>query len=178
MLDDIPQERRLEYKDAFEMFDKNKDGTISTKDLINVLRSLNQDPTEEELNEMIAEVDLDGNGEIALLDAVMVLNHYLEKTLLTGPYMEAADTNTDADNYQQRLADALRGNFPGSEWTDPKKGTIPFLKSDISYSIASASNIPTEKSEKFISQTIEILSRISDGFGISQKRCSPSICTY
>ena len=45
MLDDISQERRKVYKFAFEIFDKNKDGTISTKDLINVLRSLNQDPT-------------------------------------------------------------------------------------------------------------------------------------
>ena len=79
------------------------------------------------------------------------------ETYLAVTNTKNSDTNTDADNYQQRLADALRGNFPGSEWTDPKKGTIPFLKSDISYSIASASNIPTEKSEKFISQTIEKL---------------------
>ena len=28
MLDDIPEDRRKEYKDAFEMFDKDKDGTF------------------------------------------------------------------------------------------------------------------------------------------------------
>ena len=52
MLDDIPEDRRKEYKDAFEMFDKDKDGTITTKEFANVMRSLNQDPTEEELNEI------------------------------------------------------------------------------------------------------------------------------
>ena len=74
MLDELSQERRKEYKDAFEMFDKNKDGTISTKDLINVLKSLNQDPTEEELNEMIAEVDLDGNGEVDFEEFITLMN--------------------------------------------------------------------------------------------------------
>ena len=79
MLDDLSQERRKEYKDAFEMFDKNKDGTISTKDLINVLRSLNQDPTEEELNEMIAEVDLDGNGEIDFEEFITLMNKRIKE---------------------------------------------------------------------------------------------------
>ena len=35
--------------------------------------------------------------EIALLDAVMVLNHFLEKTLLTGVYYEAGNTNSDEE---------------------------------------------------------------------------------
>ena len=46
---------------------------------------------------IVVKGDVDGNGEIALLDAVLVLNHYLEKTLLTGVYLEAADTNTDGE---------------------------------------------------------------------------------
>ena len=37
----IPQERRLEYKDTFEMFDKNKVGKITIIELANVMRSLN-----------------------------------------------------------------------------------------------------------------------------------------
>ena len=39
MLDEVPQDRRKEYKDAFEMFDKNKDGVITTKELANIMRS-------------------------------------------------------------------------------------------------------------------------------------------
>lgn len=68
-----------------------------------------------------------------------------------------ADNSVDVNNYKARLADAIRGNFPGAEWKDGGNGIIPFLDDGIAYSVASASNIPTEKSEKFVSQTIEKL---------------------
>lgn len=66
-------------------------------------------------------------------------------------------SNTRANEYQTRLLDAIRGNFPGAEWNEVCAGIIPHLKNDRSYSVATASNIPAEKSEKFISQTIEKL---------------------
>lgn len=69
-----------------------------------------------------------------------------------------AGDNVNADNYRERLIEAIRGNFPGAEWAEGKgKGVIPFMKEERPYTIASASNIPGEKSEKFISQTIEKL---------------------
>ena len=49
-----------EYKEAFAMFDKDGDGTISTKELGVVMCSLGQNPTESELQEIINEVDIDG----------------------------------------------------------------------------------------------------------------------
>lgn len=39
-------------------------GCISIEELATVIRSLDQTPTEEELNNMIKEVDADGNGTI------------------------------------------------------------------------------------------------------------------
>ena len=40
------------------------DGTVTTKQLGTVIRSLGQNPTEAELEDMINEVDTDGNGTI------------------------------------------------------------------------------------------------------------------
>lgn len=51
-----------EFKEAFMMFDKDGSGTINTKELGVAMRSLGQNPTEQEILEMINEIDLDGNG--------------------------------------------------------------------------------------------------------------------
>ena len=52
----------LEFKEAFSLFDKDGDGTITTKELGTVIRSLGQNPTEAEVRDMVNEVDCDGNG--------------------------------------------------------------------------------------------------------------------
>ncbi|NXN20916.1 CALM protein, partial [Nycticryphes semicollaris] len=55
-----PWPRSPEFKEAFSLFDKDGDGTITTKELGTVMRSLGQNPTEAELQDMINEVDADG----------------------------------------------------------------------------------------------------------------------
>lgn len=66
-------------------------------------------------------------------------------------------SSTDVENYKEQMIEAIRGNFPGAEWKEDGMGMLPCFSNDKAYSVASASNIPTEKSEKFISQTIEKL---------------------
>ena len=68
-----------------------------------------------------------------------------------------ADNNVNADIYKSRLIEAIRGNFPGAEWKNEGAGILPCFDEHRTYSVASATNIPTEKSEKFSSQTIEKL---------------------
>ncbi|NWZ60511.1 CAM2B protein, partial [Haliaeetus albicilla] len=55
-----------EFKEAFSLFDKDGDGTITTKELGTVMRSLGQNPTEAELQDMINEVDADGEPRLSL----------------------------------------------------------------------------------------------------------------
>ena len=50
----------VEFKEAFGLFDKDGDGTISNKELGTVMRSLGQNLTEVEIQDMINEVDADG----------------------------------------------------------------------------------------------------------------------
>lgn len=71
---------------------------------------------------------------------------------------ENADSNADVESYRKRLVSAIKGNFPGAAWKEEVgRGSLPCFEDYIPYSVATASNIPTEKSEKFISQTIEKL---------------------
>nr|KAF6272634.1 calmodulin 3 [Myotis myotis] len=58
MADQLTEEQIAEFKEAFSLFDKDGDGTITTKELGTVMRSLGQNPTEAELQDMINEVAL------------------------------------------------------------------------------------------------------------------------
>ena len=53
-----------EFMECFQMFDKDGDGTIDTKELGAVMRSLGQFPDMEEIEEMVDEADEDGSGSI------------------------------------------------------------------------------------------------------------------
>ena len=81
----------------------------------------------------------------------------------TEVYLAVVNTKNDSDNvnvenYRKRLLEAIKGNFPGSTVQNEKGiGRIPCLANSKPYSVATVSNLPTAKSEKFISQTIEKL---------------------
>ena len=62
MAHQLTEEQIAEFKEAFSLFDKDGDGTITTKELGTVMRSLGQNPTEAELQDMINEVDADGKS--------------------------------------------------------------------------------------------------------------------
>eukprot|EP00250_Pteridium_aquilinum_P035583 c9686_g1_i1 orf=71-520(+) len=64
MADGLNAEQIQEFKEAFDLFDKKRDGSIASKDLGTVMRSLGQNPTEAELQDMTKEVDPDGKGTI------------------------------------------------------------------------------------------------------------------
>lgn len=67
------------------------------------------------------------------------------------------NNNVKANNFRDRLVDAIKGNCPGVEISKGSESVPPCFDDNKQYSVATATNIPTEKSEKFISQTIEKL---------------------
>jgi len=56
--------QRMEFKQAFQEFDKDGSGTISTKELLPVMRSMGQNPTEDEVLNLVIEYDVNGDGTI------------------------------------------------------------------------------------------------------------------
>lgn len=61
-----------ELEEAFLRFDANRDGKISTLELGSVLRSLGDNPSDEELRLMMKEADRDGDGFIDLQEFILL----------------------------------------------------------------------------------------------------------
>ncbi len=56
MTDFLQEEKISECREVFDLFDKDKDGAITVKELGDVMRALGANPTQAELDEMISEV--------------------------------------------------------------------------------------------------------------------------
>lgn len=57
-------EDERELREAFRVLDKGNKGVIAVEDLRWILRSLGDDLTDEEIEDMIMETDTDGSGTV------------------------------------------------------------------------------------------------------------------
>jgi calmodulin len=80
MTENLTEEQIAEFKEAFQIFDKDGDGSITTKELGTVMRSLGQNPSEEELQKMIEEVDKDGSGTIDFKEFLTLMARKMNDT--------------------------------------------------------------------------------------------------
>ncbi|KAF6173399.1 hypothetical protein GIB67_027094 [Kingdonia uniflora] len=80
MADILTEEQIVEFQEAFCLFDKDGDGCITIEELATVIRSLDQNPTEEELHDMIREVDADGNGTIEFEEFLNLMAKKMKET--------------------------------------------------------------------------------------------------
>lgn len=144
----VPLQRRIEYDGEFH--------TAHNIRYFNITKWVT-DKRENNIEKLINVYEVLSNEDCNI---ALVFHRSMESTsvYLAVTNTQNAGDNVDVDNYKQRLAEAIRGNFPGAEWNDKGCiGSLPCMKKNTAYSVASASNIPAEKSEKFVSQTIEKL---------------------
>ena len=66
------------FRDTFVIFDKDGDGTIDSKELSTVLKSMGYNPTIEEIKEMVEDVDSDGSGSIEFLEFLLLMGGILK----------------------------------------------------------------------------------------------------
>uniref|UniRef100_A0A3Q3X6C4 Troponin C, skeletal muscle n=1 Tax=Mola mola TaxID=94237 RepID=A0A3Q3X6C4_MOLML len=71
-------EEMIAFKAAFDMFDTDGGGDISTKELGTVMRMLGQNPTREELDAIIEEVDED-SGTIDFEEFLVIMVQQLKE---------------------------------------------------------------------------------------------------
>lgn len=119
------------------------------------------DPTEDNLDKLtnMYHVLSEENCNIAL-----IFNRRVSGTTVYFAVVNNSEKDTPhiADMFGKRLESSLLGNFPGAEikklpHDKLNAGVIPVLKDIKKSSVAIVSNIASEKSEKFISQSMEKL---------------------
>ena len=74
----LPEELIQQYRKAFALYEKEEDGKISPKDLGIVMRSLGQNPTEAELQEIINEIDAERKGAVEFFEFVNIMEKKIE----------------------------------------------------------------------------------------------------
>jgi len=89
MADLLNELQNLEFKEAFDEFDKDGSGTISTKELLQVMRSIGQNPTEDEILELVMESDLNGDGTIDFQEFLEMMKRKSSETDQTEALKEA-----------------------------------------------------------------------------------------
>ena len=70
---DVPEEKLSEYREAFNMFDKNKKGTLSIGDITKIMKNFGYPMTKEEARGLISNVDASGDGEVDFEEFVMIM---------------------------------------------------------------------------------------------------------
>ncbi|CAB3406033.1 unnamed protein product [Caenorhabditis bovis] len=80
VISQLTEEEILEFKEAFLLFDKDGNGTISIKELGVAMRALGQNPTEQQMLEIIQDVDLDGNGQVEFPEFCVMMKRIMKDT--------------------------------------------------------------------------------------------------
>ena len=101
-----------EFKEAFDLFDKDQSGTISVEEFGSVMKSLGQSAPAPELKRMIGEVDLNTDGLIDLAEFMEMLGKKMRHLDNEEEIMEAfkifdidGDGMITGDEMQKSLSD-------------------------------------------------------------------------
>lgn len=93
----ISKSKLREYRDAFSLFDKDGNGYLTKEELGHVMHQLGQWARMEELQEMLCEIDTDGDGNVSFEEFVEILLNITD-----------SDQDSSAAQEEQELRDAFR----------------------------------------------------------------------
>jgi calmodulin len=80
MVETLSPEQIQEFRQAFDIIDRNGDGVITVDDLATVMRAIGQSPNHSELQDMIREVDADGNDNIDFTEFLALMSRQMRQS--------------------------------------------------------------------------------------------------
>ena len=70
---DVPEDKIAEYKEAFDMFDIDKSGTLSVNEIVKIMKNFGYTIKKSEAKKMIDEIDVSGDGELDFEEFVTLM---------------------------------------------------------------------------------------------------------
>ena len=118
MVENLTDETINQFHYLFDLFDKDSSGTITTKELGTVMRNLGQNPSEEELKQLIREVDLNGDGTIDFKEFLCLMVKKMDDSDIDQELQDAFKFfDGDKDGYITSLELRNAMNNVGDEYT-------------------------------------------------------------
>ncbi|XP_056639312.1 calmodulin-A-like [Diorhabda carinulata] len=99
---ELSDDQIQEFQEAFDLFDRDNDGTITLKEFCTIMRAFAQKQYEIELEEMFKEADPENNGTISFVQFLRIM-----------------ETNFQEDKTSEGISEAFRA------FDSLKKGIIP-----------------------------------------------------
>ncbi|KAJ2446301.1 hypothetical protein GGF42_005735 [Coemansia sp. RSA 2424] len=104
----LSEAQLAEFREAFTLFDKDNDGSITGEELGAVLKALGQNPSEQEIQDMVNELDADGNGKIDFEEFVSLMKtHSADENDEYKEAFHVFDKDGDGQITEAELADAM-----------------------------------------------------------------------
>ncbi|KAK8887576.1 hypothetical protein M9Y10_038626 [Tritrichomonas musculus] len=89
MVETLTAEQIQEFRQAFDIMDRDHNGAITVDDLSAVMRAIGQSPTLNELQDMIREVDADGNETIDFTEFLALMSRQMRQSDIEAELREA-----------------------------------------------------------------------------------------
>ncbi len=88
-MSNLTEEHISEFREAFEVFDKDKDGSITIDELADLMKALNLAPTDQEIVDMKNEIDVDQNGNVDFKEFITLIARRVRDSDLEQENIEA-----------------------------------------------------------------------------------------
>ena len=80
---DVPEDKIAEYKEAFDLFDKDGSGSIDVGEIVKIMKNFGYPMKKSEAQKLVAEIDNNGDGELDFEEFVTLMEKqttYVDET--------------------------------------------------------------------------------------------------
>merc|ERR1719242_1966074 len=143
---------------AFRMFDKDGSGIISRAEFRNVVRSLGHNPSEEQINLLMARVDIDGNGVVDCRELLNFMKGHFGAWDPKGDLLPVFQMLAEPDPNESRSSDNTKASDNTKSSCSSEDATSGIVKGEVVKNLISKYHSADFEGEELA----ELLERFND----------------